>query len=222
MTPTRRGPGGALRIAIVAWGSLLWDQRTLKLSSRWYADGPGLPLEFARASENGRLTLVLHEDSPLQQTYWATSSFDSLGGARENLRARERCTTVAPIHVHTRSGKTHGEVPESVKRRMAAWLSEHTGVDAVVWTGLQPKWPGRTPFGVEAAIAYLQSLEEPARSRAREYVTKAPPQIQTPVRQRVRQSLGWKDHPLPANTLEAPDAQASDNLRRGPSDLQSR
>jgi hypothetical protein len=163
-------------------------------------------LEFARISADGRLTLVVHEESPEQKTYWATAAFDSLAGARENLRSREGCATIAPIHTLTRSGQTQGAVPPAVKRRMAAWLAVHADVDAVVWTGLQPKWTGTTPFGVEAAIVYLRLLEEPVRSRARDYIAKAPSQIQTPVRQQVRHSLGWEDEPLPANTLEVADA----------------
>jgi hypothetical protein len=41
----------------------------LRISSRWKTDGPRLPLEFARVSLNGRLTLVLHEGNPPQQMY---------------------------------------------------------------------------------------------------------------------------------------------------------
>jgi hypothetical protein len=56
-------------------------------------------------------------------------------------------------------------------------------------------------FSIDGAIAYLRALREPARSRAEEYLRKAPPQIQTPVRERARQELGWGDEPLPPDTL---------------------
>ena len=58
-------------------------------------------------------------------------------------------------------------------------------------------------YSVDAAITYLRSLKEPACSRAREYVTKAPPQIQTPVRARARAELRLGDVPINPDVLES-------------------
>jgi hypothetical protein len=63
-------------------------------------------------------------------------------------------------------------------------------------------------FSVDAAIAYLRALEGDKGLRAREYLTKAPPSIQTMVRVRARKDLRWDDIPLPPMTVEeAPSAQ---------------
>lgn len=38
------------QIAIIGWGSLVWDPRDLPIESPWHDDGPELPIEFARIS----------------------------------------------------------------------------------------------------------------------------------------------------------------------------
>jgi len=48
-----------VKIAVIAWGSLVWDPRDLDIEPEWREDGPLLPVEFARFSGRERLTLVL-------------------------------------------------------------------------------------------------------------------------------------------------------------------
>jgi hypothetical protein len=50
-----------MKIVVLAWGSLVWDPRTLRLAHSWMEGGPVLPIEFSRVSDNGRLTLVIDE-----------------------------------------------------------------------------------------------------------------------------------------------------------------
>jgi hypothetical protein len=185
-------------IVVLGWGSLLWEQGVLRLTSRWRTDGPRLPIEFARLSDRGRLTLVIHPESPAQQTYWAISALPTIDEVRANLQARESCPTIDPIHGLTRDGTVHGAVSQDVRATILAWLTDHDDCDGVVWTGLRPKWTAGETFSVEAAIARLGGLQETAR----DYITKAPPQIQTPVRARARTELGWDDVPLSPDVLE--------------------
>lgn len=48
-----------MKIAILGWGSLIWDKRNLRLAGEWQVGGPVLPIEFSRVSGYGRLTLVI-------------------------------------------------------------------------------------------------------------------------------------------------------------------
>ena len=54
-----------MKIAILGWGSLLWEggQEFERWHDAWHNDGPSLKLEFSRVSESrlGALTLVIAE-----------------------------------------------------------------------------------------------------------------------------------------------------------------
>jgi len=53
----RSKPVKTAKIIVLGWGSLIWDPRELKIkNSEWQKDGPNLPIEFARISQDGRLT----------------------------------------------------------------------------------------------------------------------------------------------------------------------
>lgn len=76
-----------MNIAVIGWGSLIWCPRTLQIEPGWHRDGPMLPIEFARKSSDGRLTLVIHAGCRKQRTYWANSSCERLCDAIETLKS---------------------------------------------------------------------------------------------------------------------------------------
>ena len=79
-----------MKIAVLAWGSLVWDRRELSVIDDFKPAGPSLPIEFCRVSRDDRLTLVIDETVGTKcLTYTATSTFDNLIEAKENLRQRE-------------------------------------------------------------------------------------------------------------------------------------
>ena len=72
---------------------------------------------------------------------------------------------------------------------IAAW-AESLGYDAAIWTALTcnfDEWgKGGEPFSVSAALRYLEKLEreDPAKfAQALAYIRKAPPEVETPVRE---------------------------------------
>lgn len=178
-----------MKIVCLGWGSLVWDPRNLRLASEWKSDGPLLPLEFCRTSNNGRLTLVLVEGAHSVPSLWAELNYPDLNTAMEALREREGCPTLNPI----------GGWPDKLPKygigidQIADW-GKSVGADYVIWTALGPKFQdqnGLAPLNAQEAIDYLNRLEPAPHSIAKEYVQKAPAQIDTPFRREFEKALGW-------------------------------
>jgi hypothetical protein len=178
-----------MRIACIAWGSLLWKTGPLKLASGWNAGGPELPLEFARDSDDSEeLAIVLHEGAPLMPTYVALLDTSDMNHARAMLAAREKIDPDHPEWI--------GSIPSvdgsPSDARIASWLAEQA-FDAVVWTALPPKFAdveGRAPSADEA-VTFLAGLRGATRAKAEEYVRRVPAAIRTPYRMRFEQELDW-------------------------------
>ena len=188
-----------MRIAVLAWGSLIWDRRELAVTDDFNPFGPLLPVEFCRASGVGRLTLVINEAFGVScPTYFAVSACSDLNAAMENLWIREGSRDEAlPKNVRTHgrvgfvevaSGHCSAKAMERHPKSVAAikvW-AQSNGFDAAIWTALASNFdePDKAaePFSVEAAIRYLELLDAPRFSAALGYIRSAPPEVQTPVR----------------------------------------
>lgn len=176
-----------VRIACIAWGSLIWEPRELKLASGWRPDGPLLPLEFVRDSDDSdELAIVMHEAAPPMPTYWALLDTGDLAAAREMLRQREKIRSEYPQWVGSIPNPCGAEDP-----RVADWLRAHE-LDAAVWTALPAKFAKvseRAPSAHEA-VAFLAGLQGETRQKAEEYVRKVPPEISTLYRKLFEEKLG--------------------------------
>ena len=124
-----------VKIACIAWGSLIWEPGPLKLASDWRPDGPLLPIEFVRDSDDSdELAVVMHEAAPPMPTYWALLDTTDLAAAREMLRQREKIRPEYPQWVGSIPNPHGAEDP-----RVAEWLRRHE-LDAAVWTALPAKF----------------------------------------------------------------------------------
>jgi hypothetical protein len=185
-----------VKSVVLAWGSLVWDPRDLQTAGKFTANGPLLPIEFCRVSEDGRLTLAIDETfGALCKTYSAPSSLESLDAARDDLCQREGMADAQAIgFVETASNRQSDLAMENhpqVVATIAAW-AESLGYDAAIWTALTSNFDewgkGGEPFSVSAALQYLETLEseDPAKfAQALAYIWKAPPEVETPVREEV-------------------------------------
>lgn len=178
-------------IACIGWGSLIWDKRDLDVDGAWRADGPLLPVEFARQSSDGRITLVIVQGFGSVPTLWSVFNTRDLAEARESLRQREGVpgSRAGDLIADWHRGENPVSEPDVT---IFAWAAEK-GLDAAVWTNLAPKFAGidgRSPTEIEV-VAYLQTLEGQARAAAEEYVRHAPRQIATAYRRAIERALGW-------------------------------
>jgi hypothetical protein len=185
-----------MKSAILAWGSLVWDPRDLRITTEFVANGPLLPIEFCRVSGDGRLTLAIDETfGSLCKTYSAHSGLDRLDEARDDLCRREGMTDARAIgFVEPASNRQSDFALENhpqVIATISAW-AESLGYDAAIWTALGSNFgdwnKGGEPFSVTAALEYLETLEGKHAdrfARALDYIRKAPPEVETPVRKEI-------------------------------------
>ena len=179
-------------IACLGWGSLIWDPRELPIQRNWFDDGPFIHVEFARKSQDGRITLVLERTATPVRSLWAVMDTTDIATAREALRKREACNSNAI------GSWTTGESSPELVLGLPEWAHAR-GIDGVVWTALPPKFgEGATTPTEDEAIHYLSRLTGAAHDTAERYVRYAPRQIDTAYRRRIEAILQWTptDAPL--------------------------
>ena len=182
-----------MNVVCLGWGSLIWDPRCLPIVGNWHTDGPELPIEFARESSDGRITLVLTEDATPLPSLWATLAVTSLDEARACLARREgvRDRNVKySIGFWDKRGKSHGRS----KERIGDWAISNE-VASVIWTNLKFGFRGsrdQMPTA-EEVVRHLGVLRGEARCKAEMYVRCTPLQIRTSYRARIEKALHW--HP---------------------------
>ena len=177
------------RLAVLGWGSLLRRPGELSIRGDWHSDGPWLPIEFARISKGGHLTLVIVPRRKSVQTYWALSGYATLKDATDNLARREG-TGVADIGYLTLDDDQSARF-KSYIARLRAWLKKRS-LHGVIWTDLPSNFEDKTgrEFSNSGALAYLRSADTGVRAKAADYIRIAPAQTKTQLRQRLEKELG--------------------------------
>ncbi len=132
--------------------------------------------------------MVIDTDARDVPVLWSELQVPSLGAAVNALAAREGVTRLASI----------GRWPSSsqFEDRIGKWAIDKQ-IDGVVWTALKPGFPdsrGTTPTLADLT-AHINGLSAEQRARAAEYVTRAPVQIDTPMRQELEEALGARSRP---------------------------
>ncbi len=182
-----------MKIAILGWGSLIWQPKNLDFDKElnWNSGGPYLPLEFSRISEDGRLTLVIDSKAKEVQTLFSVSTHSILEDAISNLAVREG-SNVNRIGYYEKSNDTFSPINFTWQKQIKKWIDQ-TDIDAVIWTNLSKKFKDKINLShsEENVIKYLESLSENKKVLAEEYIRKAPQQIQTTMRKKIEKILGW-------------------------------
>lgn len=106
-----------MKIACLAWGSLIWKSAPLELASIWQGDGPRLPIELVRVGDEGELATTL----------WAVLQQSNLASARELLRQRGQIDVDRPEWI----GSFPSQFVYPCKESIAEWLRAKR-LDAVI------------------------------------------------------------------------------------------
>lgn len=175
-----------MKIVCIGWGSLIWDRRDLIVIPKWFEDGPLLPIELTRISDDNRVTLIIDENAKAVPTLWALMATDSLENAKESLKKRER-TYIKDIHCIGKFDEPNGNVDLIIRD----WLIVK-GLDYAIWTGLS--FSKKTQFdrpSMDLIINHLKHLSEDEKQNAEEYIRRAPAQVNTEYRKIIETEFGW-------------------------------
>jgi len=185
-------------IAIIGWGSLLWDLEMLAPNVRglWQlGTGPALPIEFTRVSAKRKGGLALCIDQMFGVTCATCvipSTRTSMIEARRDLARRER----APEGF---IGGVCLETGQSLGRPQVAWMvwqwCQQSAYGGAVWTDLLSNFPAERgeQFTVEGAITYLKSLAGASLDEAVRYIAKSPRSTDTPLRSALAADPWWRE-----------------------------
>jgi len=180
-----------MKIVCLGWGSLIWQPKNLLIRREWFSDGPFLPIEFARQSQDGRLTLVITKSAKPIRTLWALMATEDLEVAKNSLLIREGIP-LRNLNISIGSIKKDEETDDEIKLIIQKWAIS-LDIDAVIWTNLPTKFRGldNTEPNLKEAIEYLTSLDINAKSTAEEYIRKTPKQVDTEFRRKFETEFGW-------------------------------
>ena len=184
-----------MAIACLGWGSLIWSPRSLPVRGDWQTDGPKLPVEFSRQANDGRITLAITPGVKPIPVLWAELEVDRIDAAVYELGRREGIP-VDDTEAHV--GLWHPKAtPRHAHSDVIGNWGEARGFEAVVWTALPTGFKharGTIPT-IEEILTYLRDLTGETRTRAEEYIRRAPEQTRTAHRELVEQELGWTPTP---------------------------
>jgi hypothetical protein len=188
-----------MTIAILAWGSLIWDDNWPKFDRQrgeWLKDGPILPLEFSRvsASRDKALTLVIDTVNGQDcKVMYAESKRRNPDDAIADLRDREG-TIMSHMGFYFAKYPARKGVPY-VPQSIPDWASSKN-IEVVVWAGMPSNFSEKnvvkvgTEFSVDAAVTHLQNITPKGKTAAAEYVWLAPALVVTPLRTKL-QAESW-------------------------------
>lgn len=176
-----------MKIAILGWGSLIWQPKELNYNKEfgWEKEGPSLPIEFARISNNSRLTLVITSNGTEVQTLYTLSNYKTTEEAILDLATREGSSR-KNIGYYDKAKNEFSDLNFPFKDKIIEWI-DLTDFDAVIWTNLKENWQEKTKDRIE----YLKSLKGETKNLAEEYIRKTPEQIRTEYRLKIEDELNW-------------------------------
>ena len=191
------------KIAVIGFGSLLWDLDDLapKVSGEWKMyEGPVLPLEFSLVSRKRHYALALvidYGDGAPCPTCVIDSVRSKIGAAIVDLANRERMDPTNIGFVDRNTGESHSH-REETRNTLWNWI-EDSNYDGAVWTDGERNFEALTgrAFSLQTAQDHLRSLQGMSLEEARRYIRNAPARVETPLRRALENSPWWHHDPEP-------------------------
>jgi hypothetical protein len=191
------------KIAVIGFGSLLWDLDDLapKVSGEWKMyEGPILPLEFSLVSRKRHYALALvidYGDGAPCPTCVIDSVRSKIGAAIVDLANRERMDPTNIGFVDRNTGESHSH-REETRNTLWNWI-EDSNYDGAVWTDGERNFEALTgrAFSLQTAQDHLRSLQGMSLEEARRYIRNAPARVETPLRRALENSPWWHHDPEP-------------------------
>lgn len=176
------------KIACIGWGSLIWRPERLQIQNHWFEDGPILPIEFTRISNDNRVTLIIDTKAKPIRTLWTFMTCNNIDEAKKSLIEREGVKKDSLIHCVNQDDETSDEIHTEIQN----WLKKKS-IDSAIWTGLSySRKTNKNRPSIERIISHLNEIEYNERQIAEEYIRKAPRQIDTEYRRLIEKEFGWK------------------------------
>jgi hypothetical protein len=151
-------------IYYIAWGSLLWNFKSLKIETEWTKSNIKFPLNFSRISDSGhgRLTLVIDKTGEMNNVYYARTSFSNLNTAIQKLKTREKTSNKNIGFINIASDTFRTSLLDNKKIQELVSFAKKNKIDGLVWTEISPNFEevfGK-PYSKENAIEYIESKHE--------------------------------------------------------------
>ena len=189
------------KIAVIGFGSLLWDLDDLapKVSGEWKMyEGPILPLEFSLVSRKRHYALALvidYGDGAPCPTCVIDSVRSEIGAAIVDLANRERMEPTNIGFVDRNTGESHSH-REETRNTFWNWIEDST-YDGAVWTDGERNFEALTgrAFSLQTAQDHLRSLQGISLEEARRYIRNAPARVETPLRRALEGAPWWHNDP---------------------------
>ena len=151
-------------IYYIAWGSLLWNFKSLKIETEWTKSNIKFPLNFSRISDSGqgRLTLVIDKTGQTNNVYYARTSFSNLNTAIEKLKMREKTSTKNIGFINIASDTYRTSLLDDKKIQELVSFAKKNKIDGLIWTEIPSNFNEvyRKPYSKENAIEYIESKHE--------------------------------------------------------------
>jgi len=179
-----------MKIAIIGWGSLIWDPRELPREGIWQEDGPILKIEFSRISRDCRLTLVVDEKNGVEvKTRFVLSPRSGFEDSINDLINREGTIKkwIGYVDIiHEKNSLSYNPNQANIYEIVQNWCRDKS-FDAAVWTALLPNFidEKELEFSIDNALKYITSLPKSAKSNALKYIQNAPIEVLTPLRSKL-------------------------------------